>query len=116
MERKPQRRFALWPGARAIVIARAQDITERRESSRIEAHAGIEIADFYSDVVVHEGLQLKHAFRSARTGDDPSQWRASRSWRILRLPREACRNFRGEMPAARWKVRTKLERSPKPTS
>ena len=31
-------------------------------------------------------------------------------------PREAARNRRGETPAARWKVRTKLERSPKPTS
>ena len=53
---------------------------------------------------------------AARSGDHPSQWRASRSWKILRSPREAWRNFSGETPAARWKVRTKLERSPKPTS
>ena len=31
-------------------------------------------------------------------------------------PSRACRKPRGETPAARWKVRTKLERSPKPTS
>ena len=41
---------------------------------------------------------------------------ASRSWRILRSPLAAWRKRRGETPAARWKVRTKLERSPKPTS
>lgn len=33
-----------------------------------------------------------------------------------RSSREALRNSRGETPAARWKVRTKFERSPKPTA
>ena len=41
---------------------------------------------------------------------------ASRSRTIVRSPRAALRKPRGETPAARWKVRTKFERSPKPTS
>src|SRR5258708_25454109 len=113
---KPQRRLALGPEARAALIPRAQDISERRQGCRVEAHAGIEIADFQSDVVVHDDLQLNARSKNARSGDDPSQCRARRSWKILRIPCEASRNLRGDTPAARWKVRTKLERSPKPTS
>src|SRR5436305_6306476 len=112
---KPERRFILRPEARAIVVARTQDITERCQCRGVKANAGIEIADFYSDVVVHEGLH-KGCVWDTRTGDNRNQWRASRSWKILRIPREPCRNFSGDMPAARRKVRTKLERSPKPTS
>ncbi len=41
---------------------------------------------------------------------------SSRSWKILRSPLAALRKARGETPAARWKVRTKLDRSAKPTS
>src|SRR2546423_103814 len=41
---------------------------------------------------------------------------ASRSWKILRFPFAARRKLRGGTPAARWKVRTKFERSPNPTS
>src|SRR5262249_8962017 len=41
---------------------------------------------------------------------------ASLSWRILRSPFAAWRKRRGGPRAERWKVRTKLERSPKPTS
>ena len=37
----------------------------------------------------------------ARAGDDPSQLRASGSWRILRIPFDACRNLVGDTPAAR---------------
>ena len=54
--------------------------------------------------------------RRARPGASLASAGPSRSWKILRSPREAWRNFSGEAPAARWKVRTKLERSPKPTS
>src|ERR1700694_1601094 len=112
---EPERGLALGPKAGAAVVARAQDISERRQRGGVEAHAGVEISDFQSEMVVHDDLRFKGAF-DARFGDDPSQCRARRSWKILRIPREASRNFRGGIPAARWKVRTKLERSPNPTS
>src|ERR1043166_2325246 len=49
-------------------------------------------------------------------GDRIYESAASRSWKILRSPLAARRKPRGEVPAARWNVRTKLERSAKPTS
>src|SRR5438132_9432745 len=97
-------------------VARTQDVSERRQCCRVEAHAGVQIADFQSDMVVHDDLRSLSAFENARTGDQPSHCRARRSWKILRIPREPSRNLRGETPAARWNVRTKLERSPNPTS
>src|SRR5207245_10852743 len=50
------------------------------------------------------------------SGGHPRQRAVSLSWRILRSPLAARRNLPGETPAARSNVRTKLERSPKPTS
>src|SRR5882757_7811878 len=113
---KPERRFALGPETRAAVVARTQHISERRQCRRVEAHAGVETFNLQSDVVVHDDLLNPARSGNARSGDQPSQCRARRSWKILRIPREASRNLRGETPAARWKVRTKLERSPNPTS
>src|SRR5512140_3287315 len=46
MRVKPQRGLALGPKARAVLVFRAQDIAERRQCRGIEAHAGVEIADF----------------------------------------------------------------------
>src|SRR5439155_1245796 len=113
---EPERRLALGAKSCAGSVARTQDESERRQCRRVEAHAGVQIADFQSDMVVHDDLRSLRAFENARTGDQPSQCRARRSWKILRMPREPSRNLRGETPAARWNVRTKLERSPKPTS
>src|SRR4051812_47164969 len=39
-----------------------------------------------------------------RAVERPSQFNARRSWKILRSPFEAWRNFSGEAPEARWKV------------
>src|SRR5689334_7066236 len=50
---EPQRRFALRAETRAIFVAGAEDVTERGERRGIEADAGVEIADFDADVVVH---------------------------------------------------------------
>ncbi len=49
-------------------------------------------------------------------GGHRSEEAVRRSWKILRSPFAALRKPRGDTPAARWKVRTKFERSPKPTS
>src|SRR6266566_2043720 len=113
---EPERRLALGAKTGAGSVARTQDESKRRQCRRVEAHAGVQIADFQSDMVVHDDLRSLCAFENARTGDQPSQCRARRSWKILRMPREPSRNLRGETPAARWNVRTKLERSPNPTS
>src|ERR1700722_15839695 len=118
---EPKRGFALGPEARAALIVRAQHVSERRQRRGVETHAGVEIFNLQSDVVVHDDLQWMRA-RTCAVGGHPSQCPFTRSWKILRLPNilrlpsEACRNRSGEMPAARWKVRTKLERSPNPTS
>jgi hypothetical protein len=53
---KPERRLAFVPEARAALVARTQDISKRRQHGGIKAHAGIEVADFQSDMVVHDGL------------------------------------------------------------
>src|SRR6516162_6907792 len=103
------------PKAGIALAARAQAVAERGEHRGIEPHAGFQVRDANSDVVVHGRLHWR-ARCGAAMEDEPSQCRARRSWRILRSPREAWRNLLGETPAARWKVRTKLERSPKPTS
>src|ERR1700676_3293727 len=116
MRIKPERWLALRAKTGAGIVARAQHISKRRQGRGVKAHTGVEIADFQSDVVVHDDLRFSRRVRRRAGGDQPSQCRASRSWKILRIPREASRNFRGETPAARWKVRTKLERSPNPTS
>src|SRR5271155_3555421 len=111
---KPQRRLALRSETGAVGVARAQHKTERRQGCAIKTHAGVEIADFDSDMVVHGHLPSRRVRRA--NWRRPDQFSASRSWKILRIPREAWRNFSGETPAARPKVRTKLERSPNPTS
>src|SRR4030081_1822110 len=54
---EPQRRFALRSKPRAAFVARTQDISERRQCGRVEAHAGVESSDFQSDEVVHDDLQ-----------------------------------------------------------
>src|ERR1700730_9007788 len=54
---QPERRVVLGPAAGAGFIALAKDISERRQCRRVKAHAGVEIADFQSDVVVHGDLQ-----------------------------------------------------------
>src|SRR3981189_779936 len=113
---KPERRFAFGPETRTRVVARTQHISKRRQRRGVEAHAGVEIFNLQSDVVVHDDLLTPARSSNARSGDQPSQCRARRSWKILRIPRDASRNLRGETPAARWKVRTKLERSSNPTS
>ena len=51
---QPQRRFALGAKARAAVVARAQYIAERRQRRGVEAHAGVEIANAQTDMIVHE--------------------------------------------------------------
>src|ERR1700722_5484884 len=58
---KPQRRLALGSEARAGLVARTQRISERRQHGGIEPHAGVEVADFQSDMVVHGGLLLRRA-------------------------------------------------------
>ena len=47
--------------SRAGIVPRAQHKAKRSERRRIEAHAGVEVANAQSDVVVHEFLQLKRA-------------------------------------------------------
>jgi hypothetical protein len=96
---KPQRRRVLGAETGAAVVARAQAISERRQRRCIEANAGVEIADFQSDVVVHDDLRFK-AHGNARLGDQPIQCRASRSWKILRLPREEAAHEVGEIAEA----------------
>src|SRR5258708_18722544 len=54
---KPERRLSLGPEARAGLVARTQDMAERRQRCGVEAHTGVEIAYFQSDVVVHDDLQ-----------------------------------------------------------
>src|SRR6185437_9731720 len=116
VEIQPERRFALGTEACARRIARAQHIIQRRQHRRIEIDAGVEICDFDSDVVIHDDLHDWRTGLARGPGNHPSEGAASRSWKILRSPREAWRNRSGDTPAARWNVRTKLERSPNPTS
>src|SRR6185437_9842545 len=59
VEVEPQRRLALRPEARAVRVLRAQDIAERRERGGVEAHRRIKVADFQSDMVVHDDLPLR---------------------------------------------------------
>src|SRR5579864_3700358 len=120
---EPERRRALGPKAGAALVLRAQDVTEWRQRRIIEADAGVEIADLEADMVVHDDLH-DIALTARGSWTSSSQLRPGRSWKILRCPLlspflsplEACRNFSGGTPAARWKVRTKLDRSLKPTS
>src|SRR5665647_228017 len=58
--KQPQGRFALGPEARVRILARAQHIAERCQGCRVEAHAGVEILNLQSDVVVHDDLRWKH--------------------------------------------------------
>src|SRR3954471_24379581 len=59
VQMQPERGFALGAEARAGIIARAQHKAERRERGGIEAHAGVEICDASSDVVVHDCSPVK---------------------------------------------------------
>src|SRR6185369_8027655 len=53
---KPECRLALRPKTRAGSVARTQHVSERRQRCRVEAHAGVEVADFQPDMVVHDDL------------------------------------------------------------
>src|SRR6185503_8564654 len=87
-----------------------RDVAERREHRRIEARARLDILYPQTDMVEHSvsfsGKSRKRIYAGC----------AMRSWKILRSPFAARRKARGETPAARRNVRTKLERSAKPTS
>src|SRR6266404_6944884 len=61
---KPERWLALGPKTRAGSVARTQDVPERRQCGHVEAHAGVEVADFQSDVVVHDDLRFLSAFET----------------------------------------------------
>src|SRR5947209_11131864 len=54
---EPQRRFALGPKACAAVVARAQHIAQGFQGGFVETHAGVELFDLQSDVVVHGDLR-----------------------------------------------------------
>jgi hypothetical protein len=60
-EVKPQRRLAFGSKARAAVVARTQYVSEGFERRLIEAHAFVDVADFKSDVVVHDDLRQARA-------------------------------------------------------
>src|SRR6202044_1110233 len=113
---QPQRRLALRSEPRAAGILRTQDIAERGQCRDIEADAGVEIGYPDSDMVIHGRLHSFSRVQPAKDEDDPSQCSARLAWKILRFPRAASRKAPGETPAARGKVRTKLERSANPTS
>src|ERR1700733_5444378 len=66
---KPQRGFALRPETRAALVVRAQHVSERRQRRGVEAHAGVEIFNLQSDVVVHDDLP----WMRVRTG---AAWRS----------------------------------------
>src|ERR1700722_20004950 len=53
---KPQRGFALRSETRAALVVRAQHVSKRRQRCGVEAHAGVEIFNLQSDVVVHVDL------------------------------------------------------------
>src|SRR6185437_6810973 len=57
VQMQPQRRLTLRPEARTIVVFRAEYIAERRQRRGVEAHGGIEVTDFQSDMVVHDALR-----------------------------------------------------------
>ncbi len=59
VQMQPERGLAFRPKTRAVVVARAQHITERRQRRGIETHAGVEISNAQSDVVVHDSLQCE---------------------------------------------------------
>src|ERR1700759_5468455 len=54
---EPQRRLALRAEARAVPVFRAEHEAERRKWCSVEPHAGVEIAGFDADMVVHDDLQ-----------------------------------------------------------
>src|SRR6202011_1986588 len=69
MQIKPQRRLALRPKAGAAVVARAQDIAERRQCGSVEAHASVEISDFQAEMVIHDDLQSRARRETRGAGD-----------------------------------------------
>ena len=77
------------------------------ERRLVEADARVEIRNLETDVVVHDDLLLEVIL--GRRGEPFLEDLAVAPGGLAGRPR-------GETPAARWKVRTKLERSPKPTS
>src|SRR5258705_530628 len=101
-----------------------QSMEPRRKSGLLRRFAprndggwsGANRLDIVAVGIDQERRVIGRAVIGARAWSNPSQCRASRSWKILRIPREAWRNLKGDAPAARWNVRTKFDRSPKPTS
>src|SRR4051812_43680222 len=104
---EPERRLSLRAEPGAGVVARADDVSESLQRLLVEADARVEVLHFQADVIEHGDLLV---------GAHPAAPASRRSWRILRSPRAARRNCRGETPAARWNERTKFERSANPTS